>query len=361
MVSPMTTTAPLRVLAWPAFANGDNPYHALLYGPMGQLGVTVEEYSPAALARGDWDVFHIHWPEFLIGRRPLWRAAPGIAAFIARLLRARVAGRRVVWTLHNLEPHDRRPGGRAIYRTLSRLTDGVIGLSEISLAAARDRYPALRRRPSVIVPHGHFRGVYPRTLTKAAARRSLGLDVDDRVLLFFGSIRPYKQVDRLVEIFSRTPGDRLRLLIAGRPTDELRAALEEAAAADPRVRLHLDFVAEDAVERWFLAADLVVLPYDEGVLNSSVALLGLSFDRVVLAPHAGSLPDLQQAAGKEWVRTFDQLDPIELLDGIDAALEVEGQEAPLDDLDWPALAARTAELYRALTASNPSSSLVQGA
>jgi len=342
---------PVRVLAWPAFANADNPYHDLLHGPMAGLGVTIEEYSPEALARGEWDVLHVHWPEFLLGRRPLWRAAPGALAFFGRVARARAGGRAVVWTVHNLGPHDPRPGGQLVYRALSRMTDAVIALSDASLAAARHRYPALRRLPGHVVPHGHFRGTYAGTATRSVARQALGLGADDRVILFFGSIRPYKQVDRLVEVFARTPGDRLRLVIAGRPTTELRRVLEDAGAADPRVRLHLDFVPDDAVQPHFAAADLVVLPYDDGVLNSSVALLGLSFDRVVLAPEAGSLPELQLAVGKEWVRTFDVLGPDDLLEGLAAADEVHGDRAPLDELDWDLLAARTADVYREVASS----------
>jgi beta-1,4-mannosyltransferase len=345
------TEAPLRVLAWPAYANRDNPYHALLHAHLCEHRVEVDEYSPAALAAGDWDVLHIHWPEFLLGGRPLWRALPGAAVFFARLLRARASGRRVVWTVHNLEPHDRRLGGRAVYRLLSHCVDAVIGLSEGSLTAARQRYPALRRRRGVVVPHGHFRGVYPRSCTKDDARHSLGLRAEDRVLLFFGSIRPYKHVDRLITTFGRTPGDRLRLVVAGRPTTALRQELVEAAALDPRVQLHLDFVPDDAVQRYVGAADVVVLPYDEGVLNSSVALLALSFDRPVLAPDVGSLPELQRTVGDQWVRTFDRLTPEVLLDALDAD-GVEG-EAPLHELAWDTLAGRTAALYRTMVGRDP--------
>jgi beta-1,4-mannosyltransferase len=342
-------SAPVRVLAWPAFANRDNPYHAQLYAALAGLGVEVHEYSPRALAGDDWDVLHLHWPEFLLGRRPS-RAA---AAFVVRVVRAKRAGRRVVWTVHNLEPHDGGRRGRALYRLVSLLVDGVIAHSDASLDAARARYPALRRRPGTVVPHGHYRDVYPPTDDRDDARRSLGLEPHHRVLLCFGAIRPYKLVDRLLATFARTPGDDLRLVIAGRPTPELRPLIEALAALDPRIRLHLDFVPDDDVARWFAAADLVVLPHDGGVLDSGVALLGLSFDRPVLGPDVASQRELRRTVGADWLHTYESLDPGALLGALDAATHVRDRCAPLEHLDWAPLAARTATFYRAVIDAAP--------
>jgi beta-1,4-mannosyltransferase len=341
-------TASLRVLAWPAFANRGNPYHAQLYTALAGLGVEVREYSPGALAGDDWDVLHLHWPEFLLGRRP----ARATAAFVARVVRAKRAGRRVVWTVHNLAPHDGEWRGHALYRLTSHLTDGVIAHSDASLAAARARHRALRRRPATVVPHGHYRDVYPSTGDRDDARRSLGLEPHHRAVLCFGAIRPYKRVDHLLDTFARTPGDDLRLLVAGQPTPELRPLIELLAALDPRVQLHLDFVPDDDVARWFTAADLVVLPHDSSVLDSGVALLGLSFDRPVLGPDVASQRDLRAMVGAEWVHTYESLEPSALLAAV-AAAHGRDPHAPLDHLDWSRLATRTADFYRAITGAAP--------
>ena len=52
------------------------------------------------------------------------------------------------------------------------------------------------------------------------------------------------------------------------------------------------------------ATDLVVLPYRD-ILNSGSAVLALSFDRPVLVPRRGSLGDLQNHVGRQWVRTYE--------------------------------------------------------
>ena len=55
------------------------------------------------------------------------------------------------------------------------------------------------------------------------------------------------------------------------------------------VRLVLRRILEDEVHFYFNAADVVVLSHREG-LNSGVAVLGMSFSRVVVGPDCGCIP-----------------------------------------------------------------------
>ena len=52
------------------------------------------------------------------------------------------------------------------------------------------------------------------------------------------------------------------------------------------------------------ANDAVVLPY-RNILNSGVALHSLARNKPILAPRTGSLPELQQTVGGDWVHLFD--------------------------------------------------------
>src|SRR5436305_14721634 len=94
-----------RVLAWPAFKpETGNPYNALLAGALEKRGAQVEEFTPARLLRGRYDIWHLHWPERAANR--LLR----VAIFAVLVLVARARKTRVVWTVHNLDGHfTRRP------------------------------------------------------------------------------------------------------------------------------------------------------------------------------------------------------------------------------------------------------------
>jgi len=58
------------------------------------------------------------------------------------------------------------------------------------------------------------------------------------------------------------------------------------------------------IERAVDAADGIVLPY-QAILNSGAAIFALSRGRPVLAPRTGSLPELQEMVGANWLQLYD--------------------------------------------------------
>jgi beta-1,4-mannosyltransferase len=343
-----------RVLAWPAFKpDTGNPYTALLSGALERRGALVDEFSPGRLLRGRYDVWHLHWPERLANEgHPLRR----VLAFAALVAVARARRVRVVWTVHNVEGHGRarRPRlERGLMRFLSRRLDGIVALSGAGAGEARRRYPALDRAPVVVVPHGHYVGSYPNAVSPTDSRTLLGLSAGDRVVAFVGRIRPDKGVERLIHEFRGLDDAGARLVVAGRPaTAELGLAVETAAAGDGRIQLHLDEVADEELQVFLNAADLVVLPY-ERLLESGIALLALSFGRPVLVPASPTMRDL----GAQVESDNDSHDPVRLFEGPLTARDLaDALAAPAVDRealiarvrrvhDWDAIAERTLMLY----------------
>lgn len=346
----------LRVLAWPAEGNRTgNPYNALLARHLRALGATVDEFTPRRLLRGRYDVWHAHWPDGVMGRRGAARAAAGAAALLALAAAARARGTRLVWTVHNLQQHDGRHPRveRTFWQAWTRLVNASIHLSASGRAAALERFPALRRQPALIVPHGHYREAYPAPVEKAEARARLGLEGDVRVTAFVGHIRPYKGAPTLVRLFRGVPDADARLVVAGQPaTATLARELRAAAAGDGRVLLRLDHVPDAEIPAVVGAADLVALPYTD-VLNSGSALLALSLDRPVLVPARGAMAELREAVGADWVAVYDgPLTSARLAAALaDAAKPGRPRRVPLDGFGWERLAARTLDAYRAALAS----------
>lgn len=353
----------MRILAWPAFENTTgNPYNRLLYAPMGAHGVQVEEFSPRRAAwgavTGRYDCWHLHWPDDLLSMTPRWAAAWRVAALIALMTAARLHGTRMVWTAHDLGPHE-SPHPRLedwFWRRFVPRVDGVISLSEHGLRAARERFPALQDRPGFAIPHGHYRDAYPSAPAKKEARAGLEVPAEAPVVLYIGRIRPYKGVPRLVRVFRDMGGvekekPAAHLLVAGNPASEAERRRVEAAAADAgRIRLALRFIPDARLPAYLAAADLVALPYRD-ILHSGSALLALSFDRPVLVPGRGAMSELQAHVGPAWVRTYDEdaLTPAALRAALQWALEADRSErAPLEAFGWTRLAAQTVEAYRAV-------------
>lgn len=350
----MTGERSLGVLGWPAFANrAEQPYNWLLYSHLRQQGVAVEEYSVGRVLSGRFQVLHLHWPDRRVRDRNAVSAVARSVALLALLDVARARRMRVVWTVHNLEAHEGtcRPWFEPRYwRALTRRVHAFISLSESGIESVRDRFPEFRDRPGFAIPHGHLRGVYPDEVTRAEARRALELPPVAKVIAFVGQLRRYKNAPHLAETFRRLPGRDYRLLIAGKPKppdleDELRAA----SGADPRIRIDARFIPDEELQLYLRAADLVALPYRD-IFNSASAVLALSFDRPVLLPEAGGMPDLQRFAGREWVRLYrEELSAETLREAAEWAVRPDRPRRPeLDGLGWDRIARLTREAYRSV-------------
>lgn len=341
----------LRVLGHPAHRiRAQNPYTALLYESMTQHGVTTTEHTYRRLLFGHFDVWHLHWPHHSVGWTATWRAVGGLAKMAACLGIARVRGMARVWTVHNLHGHDvPHPGlQRLLEAVLDRCIDAVILLDASAEAALAATYPRLVTRPRVVVPHGHYRPVFPSPPDRRTARARLDVAAEDTVLLCPGRIRPYKAMSDLTAAFAKMPGHHARLVIAGDTEDaNVTATLRTDAERDPRIHLRFGFLPEDELAAWIRACDVVVLPYRD-VMNSGVALLALSLDRPVLASAKGAIPHLGVTVGSDWVRTFDgPLTGGVLADAVEWARSAQRADAPdLDAFDWALVGQRTAEALR---------------
>lgn len=147
---------------------------------------------------------------------------------------------------------------RLVGRALFRRCAGVVVHSEFDRTEVAAHYP-VGHLPVRVVPHGPFDH-------HVAAAAGVASESDAFTLLFFGTIRPYKGLEHLVEAFDSLADDevaQLRLLVVGEPWEGWTRPLELIAAARHRDRITLvdRYVHDDEVASYFAMADAVVLPY----------------------------------------------------------------------------------------------------
>ena len=339
----------MRVLVLPetSDANG-NPYVALLNDQLRCTGAVIDHVSGTRLLSRP-DVVHVHWPEQLVRTGDARALAYDAAKLLLLLAAARLRGAVLVWTAHNLRPHESRHQRLmdAFLALFVAQVDLVIGLTAGSRAPLIARHPLLKRRPFVVVAHGHYRDVYRSgERDKGASRRHLGLAPAPRTLLTLGNVRAYKNIPELVTCFVQRPEADAQLAIVGRPGSEaLGAEIERARAGDERVHLRLRAATPEEVVSWHAAADVVVLAYDaSSSLNSGAALLALSLDRPVVMRDGPTARELRDQVGEEWVIPVRG----EAADFLAAALAATAPVEPrpsLDHLEWKHLARETLAAY----------------
>jgi glycosyltransferase involved in cell wall biosynthesis len=336
----------------------ENPYQSALFAGLPAVGgyaTPVDDLSShlAGHSEGSGEgrtagVLNLHWTT------PILQSAGGpfeargrLDAFRDDLDRFLSRGGRLVWTVHNVLPHDVRFRHLEVElaQLLAERADLVHVLDESTVEAAAPYYeldPARVR----LVKHSSYAGLYPDWVTPTAARRRFGLLPHDKVLVALGGIRPYKGLDLLLDAFDELArhDPSLHLLVAGKPGHQpgVKPLLERLEEHE-RVRLHRQFVPPDQLQVWLRAADLAVLPY-RNILNSGSHLLAQTFGLPVVAPRGGAF---RKHAGDASLRLFDIGDPASLLETLRTAL----RDLVVDE----AAGARAAAAARAAAHDNPPS------
>ncbi len=292
------------------------------------VGVRPAFFSWRKALSTKYDVFHLHWPEYLTrGRTPVRRLAKR-ALFLALLVKLRVTRTPLVWTVHNAYAHEN--GGKGEAWLFAR----VRGATSIAVVM-NSTTPLPSGTTSVLIPHGHYRD------------RFAGLDQPASVsgrLLYFGIIRPYKNVPALLEVFRTIPEPNLTMAVVGKPlTTALENEVRSTAETDPRVRLDLRFVEDHDLVREVSEAELVVLPYTE-MNNSGALLVALSLDRPVLAPASAVNKELQAEVGDQWLMLYEGSLTADIVSESLAHARTGAHGAPdLQGRDWT----RVGEAYKA--------------
>jgi glycosyltransferase involved in cell wall biosynthesis len=286
-----------------------NPFQTLLYSDLERVDAEarpvgdLRRHLLARAASRDPGVLHVHWTT------PVLRSVGGaeqarakVDAIVAALDDYAAAGGRLVWTVHNVLPHEAAHHEDEV-RLAQALADRADVVHVMSMSTLALTAPDYRLDPARVscIPHSSYRGVYPDWVSRAGARRRLGLADDDRVLLSFGHLRPYKGVDRLLDYVESSSDPDERLLVAG-PMARRPGARDLRRRLRSSVRTHsvLRRVPDDRIQVWMRAADVAVLPYTR-VLNSGAFLLAETFGLPVVAPRDGALAERE---GEAHVRLF---------------------------------------------------------
>ena len=216
------------------------------------------------------------------------------------MLYYKLLGKKVVLTVHNVNAAVRdskdTPLNRLTLRIQYRLADHIFvhtGKMKNELSA---QFGVKADRVTVI-PFGINNSVPNTRLTPSEARQRLGIGDDERIILFFGNIAPYKGLEYLTAAFEQIPDQRnsFRLIIAGWPKscESYWTALRETIRDDVqagRILLRAEYIPDEETELYFKAADVLVLPYRH-IYQSGVLFLGYSFGLPVLAADVGALKD----------------------------------------------------------------------
>ncbi|MBI2439810.1 MAG: glycosyltransferase family 4 protein [Lentisphaerae bacterium] len=222
-----------------------------------------------------------------------------LVVFLVQVVIVKMAGVRIVWTVHNINDHEDRHAvpHRIGMVCIARMANAIVAHSEWAKNELTKMARIANSVKIFVVPHGNFIGLYGNSISRTAARQELGIDDSRLVFLFLGKIRRYKGVLELVEAFNKFGRSDCELLIAGAPFDSLlEAEIKAKLKSRKNIRFYSGVVPDDKVQVYMNACDVAVFPFRRITTSASV-VLAMSFGRACIAPRLGGLPEIVNEKG----------------------------------------------------------------
>jgi len=198
---------------------------------------------------------------------------------------------KIVGLIDNIIPHEKRIGDSLFALYFVNAADGFVVMSR-SVQSEMQRF--IKKQKVNYVPHPIY-DIYGDAIDQEKAKQKLNLDKETKYLLFFGFIRAYKGLDLLIEAMSNLGVKELgvKLIVAGEYYDQqekYESQIKELELADSII-LHTKFISNEAVAKYFSAADLVVQPYRTAT-QSGISQIAFHFDKPMLVTNIGGLPEI---------------------------------------------------------------------
>lgn len=256
------------------------------------------------------DAIHIHWPE-RIWRSSHWRWASylreirgyywlrrftnwprsflGLRYLQPLLDCAKKQRLRIIWTVHDLVPHEKSGKlDRIGYRILARQSDLIICHSESARNSFTQEYGAIEK--TIVMHHGNFSGVYPAPRSRVEVFRDIGLSEKLPMVCFLGLLRRYKGIDLCLDALAQLDG-RVQLVIAGLPHSDFNVSTISSRVSQMKNVVFIPkFLSSQEFADYASASEAFLLPYQR-ITTSGVLHAAFTFHRGVIA---SDLPYFQE-------------------------------------------------------------------
>jgi len=235
------------------------------------------------LPKGERHILHVHWEESLVRNVETSIEAQQVAKYFdARIDYFKKLGGYIVWTVHNILPHELENTNAfmSIRTKLMKVSDKILVHNFQSIVELRKQGTVDLSRIQHL-PHASYTGVYGSPeLPERANRKSI---------LMFGKVRRYKGIDIFLEKFLSTdmPKSGYKVNVCGGliRNDDYGDFLMEKFSDTPSVKLNFTHVSDDEVKDIFLASSCIVLPYTR-FLTSGALLAAMTYGLPCIAPRA---------------------------------------------------------------------------
>jgi len=287
-------------------------------------------------------ILHFHW----------WTSFLFVVFFPLTLF-AKLRGKKIVCTVHNVLGHESNLLDRLLCKLMLPLPDKYIVHSDKNREKLADIF-GIDPQDISVIPHGSYDFYQDEPVSKAEALQYLGMNESTKMILFFGHVRDYKGVETLLQSLARVWDTipNIKCVIAGKDWvswEPYQRIIDNNQLQDV-IDVRLDYVPSSEVKYFYSAADVVVVPYKHFDSQSGPGNIALGFGKPLVVSNVGGLPDLV----REKDVIFEPGDQdglahalIRVLNNADFAQHLARQSSELaEKYSWDGIAKKTADLYQ---------------
>lgn len=258
------------------------------HGPEGiKIRATINSVNPYSWWRTA-RLIAIEKPDFVVVRFWIPFMGPALGS-ICKWLKSRL-NIPVIGLLDNVIPHERRIGDKTFTKYFIKHCDAFVAMSSSVLEDLKQFDTEKPHRLLYHPVYDHFGEKVDRHL----ARKQVGLQDNQKVILFFGIIRKYKGLKLLLQAVSQMKEmENLKLVIAGEFYEDraVYTKLIKKYQLEDVVRVNAGFVDKYKVKFYFCAADIVAQPYLTAT-QSGVTQIAYHFGTPMLVTDVGGLSEM---------------------------------------------------------------------
>ena len=230
-----------------------------------------------------------HWkPDLIVVRYWLPFMGPALGTILRQVKKNHHT--KIVCIADNVIPHEKRIGDVSFTKYFLKSPDAFVTMSEKVLTDLRK----FTDRPAQLVQHPLYDN-FGEAISKIEARNFLGLNQNEKIILFFGFIRQYKGLDLLLKAMTneKIKKQNIRLLVAGEFYEDEKPYLQliQENGLQERLILKTNFIPDSEVKYYLCSSDCVIQPY-KNATQSGVTPLAYHFEKPMIVTNVGGLPSL---------------------------------------------------------------------
>jgi glycosyltransferase involved in cell wall biosynthesis len=355
-----------KIAFLPNWSKG-NPYQNLLKASCEKFNTEVEYHNiPVKLfpfshfmkKEKHIEIIHLHWISEIISRIS-WSKKPFVFwfkcfALILDCFWVRINGVKLVWTIHNKVSHEgyNRKKELWIRKLLCLSVNKIILHSNEAVSEVSEYYQIAIKNKTHVIFHGNYSNCYPVPKQSAQTLRSNDKILDnDIVILFFGSLKPYKGIETLISTFKQINKNAIfKLIIAGAPHNaEYKEELQNLCRLQKSVLTDFQYIPDKDLVNYLTIADVVVLPFSD-TLTSGSAILAMTYGKSLILPNTAKVFGCVPTAGVEYFESESEL--VDILNSLDKEkLKIMGNVNIQKSLtmNWEEVGKLTTDLYNEIS------------